>query len=189
MATPEIGRERLLSAAHVLPLMDLVRALRAQGYQVPNVDPYDGGIYAQALFLLESPGPQAVGTQFISRDNPDPSAKNMSRSLDQAGFKRSQTFLWNVVPYCVSTLEQKRNATPAQVRCAAADTQLFIDCLRELKVVIFCGRRAQGAQQCLRLPTGVHGLQTFHPGAMAFNHARCREDIEATFRRAHQIIS
>jgi hypothetical protein len=182
-------RERLLDALHIRPLMDLVRALRARGHSVPSVDPEDGGVGASALFLLESPGPKAVGTQYVSRDNPDPSAKNMSTSLDRAGFKRSDVVIWNVVPYCVSTREKNRNATVAQIIEAIPDTQLFIDCLRRLEVVIFCGRRAQRAQQHLKFPSTVRQLLTFHTGAMAFNHRRCSKDIEAKFREAFRMIS
>jgi uracil-DNA glycosylase len=182
-------RERLLDAPHVRPLMDLVREFRTRGWIVPNVDPEDGGVGASALFLLESPGPKAVGTQYVSRDNPDPSAKNMSTSLEKAGFLRSDVVIWNVVPYCVSTEEKNYNATVAQIIEAIPDTQLFIDCLKGLKVVIFCGRRAQRAQHHLKIPPTVRQLLTFHTGAMAFNHSRCREDIEAKFMEAFKIIS
>jgi hypothetical protein len=52
----------------------------------------------------------------VSRDNPDPSAKNIGEVLDAAGFARSDVLLWNVVPYCVSTETQNRNATAAHIR-------------------------------------------------------------------------
>jgi hypothetical protein len=181
--------EHLLDAANVRPLMDLVRSLRARGLSVPSVDPKDGGVNARALFLLESPGPKAVGTQFVSRDNPDRSAMNMKHSLQEAGFVRSDVVIWNVVPYCVSTTEKNHNATNAQIVDAIPYTQLFIDRLPKLMVVVFCGRRAQRARKYLKLPPAVHQLLTFHTGAKAFNHLRCRQDIEAKFREAHQIIS
>src|SRR3982074_2124679 len=58
---------------------------------------------------------RAVVSGFVSRDNPDPSAKNMGKVLDAAGFARWDVFLWNVVPYCVSTETQNRNATAAHI--------------------------------------------------------------------------
>ena len=179
-------REDRLAEPHVRPLMALVHGLRARGLEVPNVDPNDGGANATALFLLESPGPRAVTSYFVSRDNPDPSAKNLSVELDIAGFARAEVLLWNVVPHCVSTKEQNRNASPAQVREAIPDTQAFLDCLPALRVVVFCGRRAQRAQQLLRLRDTVTALSTFHPGAMSYNHLRCREDIRATFKQARE---
>ena len=80
------------------------------------------------LILLESPGSRAVASYFISRDNPDPSARNMRVELDHAGFERSEVVIWNVVPWCVSTKKQNRNAKAAQIRAAIPDTQAFIDC-------------------------------------------------------------
>jgi hypothetical protein len=105
-------RLKLLNRPHVKPLMDLVQAIRSRPTSVPNVDPLDGGTKATALFLLESPGPKAVGSQFISRNNPDPSAKNMCETLSKAGLKREETVLWNVVPYCISTVA--RNGKPSR---------------------------------------------------------------------------
>ena len=86
---PGMDDLKVIDPPHVLPLMDFVRSLRAQGLSVPGVDPKDGGIFARALLLLESPGPKAVGTQFISQDNPDWSASNMKRTLAEAGAARA----------------------------------------------------------------------------------------------------
>jgi hypothetical protein len=178
----------VLDLPHVLPLMNFVRHLRAQGLSVPSVDPKDGGIFARALFLLESPGPKAVGTQFISQDNPDWSARNMKRTLGEAGFLRSDVVLWNVVPYCVSTIDRNRNATVAQIIEAIPYTQAFVDELKSVRVVVYCGRRAQRAQTYLRFTTGVHQLMTFHPGPQAFNQPRCRKDMQAMFKRAFDLV-
>jgi hypothetical protein len=181
MADP---RESRLLEPHVRPLTELILSWRARGLDVPNIDPDDGGVLARALFLLESPGPRAVGTGFISRDNPDPSARNMTAALAGAGFDRVDTVLWNVVPYCVSSVEANRNASREQIRAAAPLTQQFVDLLPALKVVVFCGRRAQIAEQFLsiRVPT----LRTFHPGAMAYNHRRLREHLQWTFAEARR---
>ena len=35
---------------------------------IPDFDPLDGGVHAECLFLLETPGKQAVRTGFISRN-------------------------------------------------------------------------------------------------------------------------
>jgi hypothetical protein len=86
-------REDRLDDPHVRPLMDVVRELRAHGRKVPNVDPNDGGVDARILVLLETPGPQAVVSGFVSRDNPDPSAKNIGKVLDAAQFARSDVLL------------------------------------------------------------------------------------------------
>jgi hypothetical protein len=168
--------------------MDVVRDLRVRGLVVPNVDPNDGGVDARILVLLETPGPRAVVSGFVSRDNPDPSAKNIGKALDAAGFARSDVLLWNAVPYCVSTETANRNATAAQIREAIPACQAFIDCLPNLIAVVFCGRSAQRAQKSLRLPPGVLAFCTFHPGAQAFNNPRCRADIHETFEKARRLF-
>ena len=58
----------------------------------------------------------------------------------------------------------------------------------KLRVVVFCGRRAQIATRHLRLPVMVQGLSTFHTGAMSYNHLRCREHIRATFAQARELV-
>jgi uracil-DNA glycosylase family 4 len=154
-------RLRLLDLPHIAPLMTLVRSLRDRGLRVPNIDPYDGGTGARAMFLSETPGPKAVGSFFVSRDNPDPSARNITTALDQAGFARDDVFLWNVVPQCVATEARNRNATAREIRNAIPHTQAFIAELRRLRVIIFCGRQAQRAIPYLVIPEHVTALSTF----------------------------
>tara|TARA_B100001105_G_C22124866_1_gene329122 strand:+ start:8 stop:568 length:561 start_codon:yes stop_codon:yes gene_type:complete len=176
-----------LDEEHVRPLMSIIRSIRERGLRVPNVDPEDGGTGAVALFLLETPGPKAVNSDFISRDNDDPSARNMRTELARAGFARSEVVLWNVVPHCLSTEAKNKNATSGEIRASLPDTQRFIDALPGLRVVVFCGRKAQRARPRLRLPAGLHALDTFHPGAMAYNHQRCRQDIAEKFGKAREL--
>ena len=178
-------REVRLSEPHVAPLMALVREWREREHlEVPNVDPNDGGVDARMLVLLEISGPRAVGTGFVSRDNPDPSARNIGRLLDGAGFARSEVLLWNVVPFCVSTVDRNRNASRAQIVGAVPKTRAFIDRVRDLRVIVFAGRRAQMARPLLRVPEGVICIDTFHPGAMANNRAELRAHMHAAFARA-----
>lgn len=167
-----------------------MQSIRAAGHDVPGFDPLDGGIYARTAFLLESPGPRVVGSRFISRDNPDPSANNMTCLLSEAGLSRQNVVLWNVVPYSVSTISENRNASATQVRDAIRHTTDFLHLLRDLTVIVFCGRRAQIA---IPLLTGcvknIHILETFHPGAMAYNRAHLREHMHQTFRKAAMILA
>jgi len=188
MASIDDERLQKLEQPHVAPLNAFIRGLRERGLNVPNIDPHDGGIEALALFLLESPGPKAVGSAFISRNNPDPSARNMSRALEDVGLSRRETVLWNVVPHCISTAEQNRNASVSDIAASAPDTQAFIDLLPCLKAVVFCGRRAQVAIPHLRWRNGVRVFSTFHPGAMAYNRQHLREHIHQTFRDAAGVV-
>src|SRR5450759_1526622 len=91
------NRLRMLHRPHIAPLTQFVLDLRKQrGFsnEVPYFDPCDGGIRAHALFLLESPGPKARASGFISRDNPDPSARNFRALLHEANILRENTVLW-----------------------------------------------------------------------------------------------
>jgi len=112
----------------------------------------------------------------------------MGFALDHARFDRSQVFLWNVVPYCISSATQNRNATASQIREAAVDTQSFVDRLSQLCVTVFCGRSAQRAIKMLRFPEHVRVLQTFHPGARSFNLKGNREHLLATFKEARRLV-
>ena len=182
-------REDRLNDPHVGPLMGLVRDLRSRGLDVPNVDPNDGGVNAKVLILLETPGPKAVTSRFVSRDNSHPSARNLGRVLDDARLARADVVLWNVVPQCVSTTEQNRNVCAAEVRDALPALQAFIDQLPKLAVVVFCGRSSQRASNHVELPSRVQVLKTFHPGGMAYNRPTYRADIHATFEKARRLIA
>jgi uracil-DNA glycosylase len=174
---------------HVLPLMNVVRDLRARGLDVPNVDPNDGGVNARCLILMETPGPKSVASRFVSRDNPDPSARNLASALDAASLARSDVLLWNVVPQCLSTATQNRNASAGEIRAAAPDLQAFIDRLSKLAVVVFCGRTAQRAKGLVSLPSRVQVLETFHPAARSYNQAKYRNDIHEKFKQAARVIA
>jgi len=81
LIVPAACKERagMLSLPHMLPLRDFVESLRNEmgpEYEIPHFDPLDGGINAQVLFLLEAPGSKAVASGFVSRHNPDETAKN-----------------------------------------------------------------------------------------------------------------
>ena len=169
--------------------MELVCSIRARGLAVPNVDPDDGGTNARVLFLLETPGPRAVNSNFVSCSNDDPSARNMKAELECAGLSRREVVLWNVVPHCVSTQDKNANATMAQIKESVPDTQEFIARLPALKAIVFCGRRAQRARMFLTIPSDIELFETYHTGAMAYNHAEYRDHIQRTFRGVRNHLS
>lgn len=180
-------RLELLSEPHMTPLMALIALWRNAGYDVPNPDPNDAGINAKALFLLESPGPKAVGTGFVSCDNPDASAQNMRRSLEEAGLKRSEVMLWNVVPYCVSSATKNKNASTKDIEKSAPLTQEFVGLFPNLQVVVLCGGKAVQALKFLYFPCRV--FATYHTGGMAYNQKSKRKNIQETFAEVRRLIS
>ena len=52
--------------------VEQIRTAHRLTREIPDFYPGDGGTEAQALFLLEAPGPKAVETGFISRGQPGP---------------------------------------------------------------------------------------------------------------------
>jgi hypothetical protein len=66
--------------------------------------------------LLEAPGGRAVGSGFVSRNNPDETAKNFFLLNQEAGLPRSRTVTWNVVPWYVGSGEKIRAVTDADIR-------------------------------------------------------------------------
>lgn len=167
--------------------MRLIENWRSEGRDLPNPDPLDGGVNTKALFLLETPGPKAVGTTFISRDNPDQTARNIGAALRDVGISRADSLLWNVVPYYVSTADKNKNANQKQVRTSAPYTQQFIDLLPELKAVVFCGDVALQAIRFLDIRCRV--FATYHPSARVFNRPEYREHILATFAKVKKHIT
>ena len=105
----QIRGERLsgLFAPHITGLTRFVEELRQMkgtDFHIPYFDPHDGGVQAKVLFLLEAPGPKAKGSGFVSRDNPDETAKNVRTMSREAGLNRTDFVIWNVCPWYVGTL-------------------------------------------------------------------------------------
>ena len=183
---PRVAR---LDEPHVRSLMDLLRSWETAARSFPNIDPMNGGVNARVLFLQETPGPKAVGTRFVSRSNPDPTAQNAGKALDQAGFAWTDYLRWNVVPYYISDISKNVNASGDQIREAAHYTQAFLDILTKLRVVVFSGLQAKRQRKFLRIRPGVAVLTTWHCGAQSFNHADKRKGIFATFREAYKLMN
>ncbi len=160
-----VRRERLRDP-HIQPLTEYVDELRTRlgpGHQVPCFDPLDGGVRAQLLFVLEAPGPQAVGSGFCSINNPDPTARNFLSLLLDAGIHRNHRVLWNVVPWYVGDGERISPPDAEDVRKAIPLLHELITLLPNLKAIILVGRSAQRILPDLRVPRGAEVLRTFHP--------------------------
>lgn len=93
-------RSTMLNQSHMQPLVTYLEHIKEEHPEkdLPCFDPCDGGVLARALFLMEAPGPKAVGSTFISRNNPDPTARNICDLLQEAGIACGDTLIWNIVP-------------------------------------------------------------------------------------------
>lgn len=162
-------RQALRGAPHLRPLEPLLAAIRADGREAPDPDPLDGGAEARLLLLLETPGPRIRRTGFVSRDNPAETSANLFRALALAGIARTDTLIWNVVPWIIHP-EGALNRAPMRAEIAAGLAFLpgLLACLPRLAVAVLAGRvaalaglvlsgrRPEVAQLCMPHPSPTY---------------------------------
>ena len=174
------------------PLSAFVDTLRsARSEAVPYPDPRDGGAKAQVLLLLEAPGRSAVASGFVSLDNPDGTARNLSGILSETGLARSEIIVWNIVPWYIGTDKKIRAATRQDVTEGLAYLGSFLDLLPGLGTVVMMGRKAQAARSFLEeARPDLRLLETFHPSnqALTFDKSR-RVHIAETLSEAGELLA
>lgn len=177
LGIPAVRNARLaaLQLPHIAPLSAFVRSLRGQmepGHDIPYLDPADGGIHAECLFLLEAPGRQAVCSSFVSRDNPDESAKNFFLLNREAGISRERTIVWNTVPWYVGSGTKIRPVHARDVLAAAPalkDLLLLLPCLHSIVLV---GRKANLVRKTLSILASKAVLYSVpHPSPLYVNRS------------------
>jgi len=162
------SRRQRLAEPHMAPLTHLVDEMRAENRlvgEIPYFDPEDGGVDARVLFLLEAPGPRAVTSGFISRNNPDPTARNFLRLLKEAGIAREISILWNIVPWYIGTGKQIRAARASDIRAGQKYLRRLLALLSNLKAVVLVGGKAQVAADFVSTLTKVRIFKTLHPSS------------------------
>lgn len=165
-------RKRLkLKEPHMQPLVlyreDLLR--RLPGRVIPHFDPEDGGVGAELLLLLSNvdgdPGAERNGSEFISTENDDPTATNLSAVIGELGFRRSSFLIWNVVPW------QSRQAAK-DADAGAMHLPRLVQVLPELRgiaVLSMDGRIRKAVERELVRVRGVDRLFTSNPGPQSYN--------------------
>ena len=183
-------RFALLNKPHILPLITFVNKIRQKlcPWHVPYFDPSDGGIKAQCLFVFESPGPKAVVSGFISRDNPDETAKNFFELNNDVSLPRDKTVIWNIVPWYIG-MGQKITRAKRQEGLKYLKELISPSILSELKVVVLVGKEARkikGDIDSKRFKI----LEYYHPSPKALNtNGTRREDIRGCLEKVKTIIS
>jgi hypothetical protein len=140
------------------PLATYVSDLRARVAPsvVPGFDPRDGGAEARVLLLLEKPGPGALASGVVSRDNASLTSRAIHRFLEEAELPREETVLWNVVPGWNGTMR----VTGAEVREGLGHLARLLPLLPRLDTVILAGRHAGRAAALLG---GLRVIASAHP--------------------------
>ena len=181
-------RMALLNEPHMTALVSYLEDLEAAArpsIKVPYFDPCDGGVNAKALFLLESPGPKVLGTNYISRNNPDDSARNMSDLLAKAKLARQDTLLWNIVPWYLG-----RTPTTEDVRQASPHLKSLLPLLPNLQVVVLVGQKAWKGERAVVESGVAPALKTYHPSPKNFNpRPYMRDMVQASFDLASRLVS
>jgi uracil-DNA glycosylase len=164
-------RLAMLSQPHIEPLAKYLARIKAEHAEkdLPCFDPCDGGVLAKALFLLEAPGPKAVDSTFISRNNPDPTARNLCGLLQEAGVSRSDTLVWNIVPWYVGDGNRIRAVGKHDIQQSFPYVKDLLGLLPYLKVIILLGKKAQSARRQICQLTDLPIIDTHHPSARVFN--------------------
>lgn len=162
-------RRAALSLPHIAPLAEFAASLRTQGVgDVPDFDPFDGGIGAQLLFLFEKPGPMTAtgrdsrsGSGFISRDNDDPTAEATFRFMAQADICREDSVVWNAIPWWNGTRKIGRD----EVRRGEIAARELVHLLPRLRVLVFVGARSAAIEPAFRA-FGLPSVKSTHPSPL-----------------------
>ncbi|HWE05335.1 MAG TPA: uracil-DNA glycosylase [Rhizomicrobium sp.] len=162
------------------PLTARVDSTRAEADErdVPYFDPLDGGTVAECLFLLEAPGPQARKSGFVSRNNPDETAKNWFELNVAAGIDRRRTILWNIVPWYIGSEGRIRPATTTDIQRGLPYLLRLIALLPALRVIVLVGKKASKARFYLQsVDCRATILEMPHPSPSFINRSKGNRDL------------
>lgn len=167
--------ERLsqIAEAHIARLTDFVDDLRNKmgpEAAIPYFDPWDGGVGAEALFLLEAPGPKARNSGFVSMNNPDETAKNFFELIHAAGIDRRRIAIWNTVPWYIGSGVKIRPASSADIASGVESLANLFRLMPELRLVVLVGAKAQRAKKYIQSMSPDFDLfSSPHPSPMFVN--------------------
>lgn len=134
-----LPRLALLTAPHMAALEAFRENLERDGRSVPHFDPFDGGVEAELLILLETPGPSTSPVRFVSIDNPTGTAANLRRFLTAAGIVRTRIILWNIVPWLSP---RRQRPTVPDIKAGVAQSLDLLENLPRLRAIVPAGRTA-----------------------------------------------
>ncbi|MDT8448321.1 MAG: uracil-DNA glycosylase [bacterium] len=181
-------RRELLHIPKMLSLTKYVEELRRRNLgEVPDFDPLDGGVEAAVLFLMEKPGRQANSSGFVSRNNPDPTARAIFEFSEIAEVPREVSCLWNTIPGWNGTTKLTNEERDKGIACLR---ELF-DILPKLKVVVLVGKQAQRAEKYICYVKGPDFpiIKSAHPSIKVKNiNPDMWHQIPLDWEKAHRYL-
>jgi uracil-DNA glycosylase len=175
------NRLALIHNEHMEPLfmfVEKIRTVEKQTNEIPYFDPLDGGVNSTCLFLLEAPGPNAVKSNFISRNNPDETAKNLFEILKEIEIPRENTLIWNIVPWYIGNGDRIRPANIDDINRGWTYLVELLDILVNLKVIVLVGLKSQKIHSKLnKLKPEIVLVNSFHPSPLFINKKRQNRDV------------
>lgn len=176
MLRDEAAKEERLSQItepHVSSLTDFVYGLRDRmgpEAAIPYFDPWDGGVEAEALFLLEAPGPKARNSGFVSMNNPDETAKNFFELIHAAEIDRRRIALWNTVPWYIGSDVKIRPASSSDIASGVESLADLFKLMPRLYVVVLVGSKAQQIKKHIQsVAPDLWIFSSPHPSPMFVN--------------------
>jgi uracil-DNA glycosylase len=167
------ARMAQLEEPHIHALTQFVRDLREKmGAEaaIPYFDPWDAGVQAEVLFLLEAPGPKAKNSGFISMNNPDETAKNIFEMTQAIDLDRRRILLWNTVPWYIGSGQRIRAAKTKDIRQGIDSLAELLALLPCLRAIVLVGQKAQKVEKHIRAVAPQLNIFTSpHPSPMFVN--------------------
>jgi len=144
LRSAEVRKQRaaLLREPHIAPLTDLVERIRREtrlNKEVPYFDPLDAGTEAECIFIGQAPGPGAVESGFVSRDNADESARHFFELTREAGLDRWRSVTWNAIPWHM----EGNTISAVDLEDGLAYLKDTLTLLPHLRAMVFLGEKAQ----------------------------------------------
>jgi len=169
--TEQNRRIALLDQPHMAPLSNYLAEIKTDHprKKLPNFDPCDGGIHAKVLFLQQSPGRFAANSNFISRNNPDQTARNVCNFMNEVEIARHNTIFWNIVPWYIGDDEGVNEVTRHDIEQALPYLAGLIELLPRLKVIALSGQKAQSVKGHVQELTKLPIVDVHLPSATPFN--------------------
>lgn len=118
-----------------------------------------------------------MAKDFVSCDNDDQTAENTFRLLHEAGLRRSEIVIWNVVPFYIGEPDRARlrAARMTDLDAGRPWVKELLTMLPSVDTVVLLGRPAQRAKVMIReMRPDVLILLGWHPSPHCLNRVKAR---------------